>query len=87
MAYAYSVVVALILIVSSNGTSLWNGSYRTYRKAQYTHMTYITTYPPSGTHAFNVAWTVLHTSQGRIHVWWKWPQDIPWSLLALGTRS
>jgi hypothetical protein len=50
-------------------------------------MTYITTYPPSGAHAFNAAWTALHTSQGHIHVLWKWPQDIPMSLLTLGTWS
>jgi hypothetical protein len=29
----------------------------------------------------------LHTSQECIHVLQKWPQDIPRSLLALGTRS
>jgi hypothetical protein len=31
-------------------------------------MTYITTYPSSGAHAFNAVWTALHTSQRRIHV-------------------
>jgi hypothetical protein len=25
------------------------------------YMVYITTYPPSGAHAFNATWTVLHT--------------------------
>jgi hypothetical protein len=40
-------------------------------------MTYITTYPLSGTHAFNAAWTALHTSQECIHVLRKRPQDIP----------
>jgi hypothetical protein len=45
------------------------------------------TYPSSGVHTFNAAWTALHTSQRRIHVLCKWPQDIPSSLLALGTWS
>jgi hypothetical protein len=31
-------------------------------------ITYITTYPPSGAHAFNVAWTTLHMLRERIHV-------------------
>jgi hypothetical protein len=50
-------------------------------------MAYNTTCPPSGVHVFNAAWTVLHTLQEHIHVLWKWPQDIPGSLLAPGTRS
>jgi hypothetical protein len=50
-------------------------------------MTYITTYPPSGSHAFNVTWTSLHMLQERIHVLWKWPQDIPSSPYALGAQS
>jgi hypothetical protein len=41
------------------------------------YMTYITTYPPSGTRAFNAARTTLHTLQERIHVLRKRPQDIP----------
>jgi hypothetical protein len=40
-------------------------------------MTYITTYPPSGVRAFNVAQTALHTLRERIHVLRKRPQDIP----------
>jgi hypothetical protein len=40
-------------------------------------MSYITTYPPSGAHVFNVAWTVLHTLQERIHALCKSPQDTP----------
>jgi hypothetical protein len=32
------------------------------------YMTYITTYPPSGIHAFNAAWTMLYILQERIHV-------------------
>jgi hypothetical protein len=79
-------VVALLPIVSSSETSLCNRGYRTYRRAQYTHMTYITTYPPSGAHAFNTARTALHTSQECIHVLRKWPQGIPMSLVALGMR-
>jgi hypothetical protein len=40
-------------------------------------MTYITTYPPSDTHAFNAAQTVLHTLRECIHILRKRPQDIP----------
>jgi hypothetical protein len=40
-------------------------------------MTYIITYPPSGAHAFNTAWTVVHTLQEHIHVLRMSPQDIP----------
>jgi hypothetical protein len=45
-------------------------------------MTYITTYPPSGTHAFNAARTMLHMLQEYIHVLRKRPQDIPRSPLS-----
>jgi hypothetical protein len=38
------------------------------------------TYPPSGTHMFNAAWTSLHTLRECIHVLRKRPQDIPRSL-------
>jgi hypothetical protein len=48
----------------------------TYGRAQYTYMTYITTYPSSGAHAFNTARTTLYTLRERIHVLQKWPQDI-----------
>jgi hypothetical protein len=81
------VAAALILIVSSNESSLRIRGQCTCRRAQYTHLIYITTYPPSGVHAFNVVWTALHTLQERIHLLWKWAQDIHRSLLALGTRS
>jgi hypothetical protein len=50
-------------------------------------MSYITTYPPSGAHAFNVMWTALHTLQERIHVLRKSPQDIPRSPHTLGAWS
>jgi hypothetical protein len=50
-------------------------------------MTYITTYPPSGAHAFNAAWTTLYTLQERIHVLRKWPQDIPRPPRALAAWS
>jgi hypothetical protein len=40
------------------------------------YITYITTYPPSGTRAFNAAHTVLHTLRERIHVLSKRPQNI-----------
>jgi hypothetical protein len=41
------------------------------------HMTYITTYPPNGTHAFNAAWTTQHTLRELIHILRKRSQDIP----------
>jgi hypothetical protein len=40
-------------------------------------MTYITTYLPSGTRAFNTARTTLHMLRERIHVSRKRSQDIP----------
>jgi hypothetical protein len=43
------------------------------------YMTYITTYPPSGAHVFDVARTVLHTLRERIHVLSKRQHDIPMS--------
>jgi hypothetical protein len=48
---------------------------------------YTSTYPLSGAHTFNTAWTTLHMLQERIHVLRKWPQNIHMSLGALGTRS
>jgi hypothetical protein len=50
-------------------------------------MTYITIYPPSGAHAINAAWTVLHMLQECIYILQNWPQDIPRSPHALGVRS
>jgi hypothetical protein len=41
------------------------------------HVSYITTYPPSDTRAFNATRTTLHMSQKRIHVLRKRSQDIP----------
>jgi hypothetical protein len=41
------------------------------------HMTYITTYPPSGAREFNAARIMLHTLQDHIHVLRKRPQGIP----------
>jgi hypothetical protein len=41
------------------------------------HITYNTTYPPSGVHMFNAAWTALQTLREHIHVLRKRPQDIP----------
>jgi hypothetical protein len=71
------VAVTLIPVISSNESSLHNRGQCTCRRAQYAHMTYITTYPPSGAHAFNTAWTALHTSKECIRVLWKWSPDIP----------
>jgi hypothetical protein len=56
-------------------------------KTQYAYMSYITTYPPSGAHAFNAAWTALHMLQERIHALRKSPQGIPRSPHAVGVRS
>jgi hypothetical protein len=50
-------------------------------------MSYITTYPPSGAHAFNAAWIALHTLHELIHALRKSPYDIPRSPHALGARS
>jgi hypothetical protein len=36
-------------------------------------------------YTFNATCTMLHMSQEHIHVLRKWPQDIPRSLLTLGT--
>jgi hypothetical protein len=76
------VTVALIPVVSSSESSLRNRGQRACRRAQYTYVTYIITYPPSGAHMFNNVWTTLHTSQECIHILRKWPQGIPRSLLA-----
>jgi hypothetical protein len=48
--------------------------------------TYIITYPPSGTNAFNTELTSLHMIRERIHVLRKRPQDIsrstrPWCVI------
>jgi hypothetical protein len=43
-------------------------------------MTYITTYRPSGAHAFNAARIVLHTLRECIHILRKRQQHIPRSL-------
>jgi hypothetical protein len=50
-------------------------------------MSYITTYPPSDAHTFNVAWTALYTLHESIHALCKSPQDIPRSPHALGVWS
>jgi hypothetical protein len=81
------VAVALIPVVISNTSSLRNRGYRTCRKTQYAYMSYITTYPPSGSHMFNAAWIALHTLQERIHTLRKLPQDISRSPHALGAQS
>jgi hypothetical protein len=81
------VVIALIPVVSSIESSLHNHGQRTCKRVKYAYITYITTYPPSGAHAFNVAWIALHTLQERIHILRKSPQDIPWSPHDLGARS
>jgi hypothetical protein len=68
--------VALILVVSSSGTTYAN-VVSIPAEEHNRYMTYNITYPRSGTHVFNVVWTALHTLQERIHVLCKWPQDIP----------
>jgi hypothetical protein len=70
--------IALIPIVSSSGMTDANMiSIPVEEHNRY--MTYITTFLPSGTHAFNAAQTMLYTLQERIHILRKRPQDIPWS--------
>jgi hypothetical protein len=63
-------------VVSSNDTTYGNVVSVPIEKYNI-HMIYITTYPPSGAHAFNAAWIALHTLRECIHVLRKWPQDIP----------
>jgi hypothetical protein len=41
------------------------------------HITYITTCPTSGAHAFSTAWIALYTLRERIHVLRMRLQDIP----------
>jgi hypothetical protein len=62
-------------------------SWLLYLQKSIIYMTYITTYPPNGPHAFNAVWTALHTLQERIHDLRKWLQDIPRSRHALGVWS
>jgi hypothetical protein len=59
--------VTLIPVVSS---SSMNYAYvvSVPTKEHNRYMIYITTYPPSGIHAFNAAWTMLYILQERIHV-------------------
>jgi hypothetical protein len=66
----------LIPVVSSTGITYANVvSVPTEENNKY--MTCITTYLPSGTHAFNAARTTLHTLRECIHIMRKRPQDIP----------
>jgi hypothetical protein len=57
----------LIPVVSSNGMTYAN-VVSVPAEEHNRYMTYITTYPPSGVHAFNATWTALHTLQERIHI-------------------
>jgi hypothetical protein len=82
------------IVGGKSHSSLWlvlaewlTQTWLVYMQKSTIYMTYITIYPPSGAHAFNAAWTALHTLQERIQVLRKWPQDVPSSLLALGTQS
>jgi hypothetical protein len=59
--------IALIPIVNSSGMTYTNVATVPAKKHN-KYMTYITTYPPSGAHAFNATWTELHTLQECIHV-------------------
>jgi hypothetical protein len=71
--------VTLIPIVSSNDMTYANVvSVPVEEHNRY--VAYITTYPPSGAHVFNAAWTALHTLQERIHVLRKWETkwSVPW---------
>jgi hypothetical protein len=68
--------VALIPVVSSSGMTYTN-VVSVLVEQHNRYMTYITTYPLSGAHAFNAAWIALHTLQECIHVLRERPQDIP----------
>jgi hypothetical protein len=68
--------VTLIPVVSSNEIIIHKRGQRSCRRTQYTY-TYISIYPPSGSHAFNASWTTLYTLRECIHVLHKQPQDIP----------
>jgi hypothetical protein len=52
--------ITLILVVSSNGMTYANVVSITAEEHN-RYIRYITTYSPCGTHAFNAAWTTLHT--------------------------
>jgi hypothetical protein len=54
--------IALIPIVSSSGMTYRN-MVSVPAEEHNRYMTYITTYPPSGAHAFNAEWTSLDTLQ------------------------
>jgi hypothetical protein len=58
--------VTLIPVVTLNGMTYTN-VVNVPTEEHNRYMTYITTYPPSGAHAFNAAWTMLHTLQERIY--------------------
>jgi hypothetical protein len=68
--------IALIPVVSSSGMNYANVISIPIEEHN-RYMINITTYPPSGTHAFNAAWIALHTLQECIHVFSKRPQYIP----------
>jgi hypothetical protein len=68
--------VVLITVVSSRGMTYAN-MISILTEEHNVYMTYIITYPPCGTHAFNAARIVLHTLQECIHVSRKGPKDIP----------
>jgi hypothetical protein len=67
--------VTLIPVVSSKRYDLLKRDQCTCKRVQYTYDIYHHL-SLSGTHMFNVAWTMLHTLQERIHVLKKRPQDI-----------
>jgi len=62
---------ALKPVVSSNETAYDNVVSVPAENTIDIIYTSITTYPPSGAHAFNAAWTALHTLRERIHFPWK----------------
>jgi hypothetical protein len=67
--------ITFIPVVSSSGMTYAN-VVSVPAEEHNRYMTYITTYPPNGAHAFNVVWTTLQMLQESIHVLRKWPQDI-----------
>jgi hypothetical protein len=59
--------ITLIPVVSSSGMTYTN-MISVPAEEHNRYITYITTYPPSGAHVFNVAWTILYTLQERIRI-------------------
>jgi hypothetical protein len=86
-------IYSVHIVSGKSHSSLWlvlvewlTQMWLVYLQKSTIYMTCITTCPPCGTHAFNAAWTTLHTLQDSIHILQKWSQDIPRSPHALGLQ-